>query len=167
MGMNPSTTAEKETAMNYTTAICLISDDVRGIAVSYELPVEGVETKLYTFKSLDKTIRVGNLVIIPTDTRHGFTVVEVQEIDVEIPIDSTLTYKWIAAVFSRVRYDTVLEEEAHIVSRIKSGHARKQRSDIRATLEEELAEELPKLTSGLVIEAEDAENDVLHTPEKI
>lgn len=71
--------------MNYSTAVMLFNPEIRAISVSYEKDEKGAGKKpFYTYKTLDKTIEKGDLVVVPTDTRHEFTVVRVEEVDVEV-----------------------------------------------------------------------------------
>lgn len=132
--------------MNYSTAICLVSDEVRGISCSYDLDPEGNVNQLYTFKSLDTQLGVGDLVVIPTDSRHGFTIVRIEEVDVEIPLEDSTDYKWIAARFDIRNYNKVLRYERELISTIKSTEKRRKREELReAVMADVKDEELPTL----------------------
>ena len=83
--------------MNHSTAIFLINNDVRAIAVTYEkIDLAKDTTKMMkyqaaylsggrlpdgavVFKTMDTAIKVDDFVIVPTDTRHGMTVCKVVE----------------------------------------------------------------------------------------
>ena len=136
--------------MNYSTAIALLTDEVTGVSCSYELDHEDKPLKLYTFKCLKDmadNLAEGDLVVIPTDSRHGFTIVRVEKVDVEIPLESSIAYKWIAGKFDTAEYDNVLEQEATLIEKVKKSQKRKKREEMRAALQEQLDEEIPKLTS--------------------
>ena len=82
--------------MNYSTAIFLISDDARGVLVSYETDSDGKGVKPFVLvKTLDKSISVGDHVVVETDTRHRMTVCRVEEVDAEPDFDSDQYIKWI------------------------------------------------------------------------
>ena len=126
---------------NYSTVIFLISDKVRLMGVSYE-PLgekqakEAAECKTphglcYQFKSMDQSIKVGDLVVVPTGTRHNFTICKVQQIDAEPDFQPGVEYKWIAAVFDRQGYDQILAQESEAVTRVRSAKKRRMREELK------------------------------------
>ena len=60
--------------MNYSTAIFLISDEVRAINVTYERDGDAKRT---LFKTFSKTIKIDDYVVVETNTRHHMTVCKV------------------------------------------------------------------------------------------
>ncbi len=127
--------------MNYSTVICLVSPDVRGISCCYEFESDGeTPKKIYTYKSLDTTIVKDDLVVVPTNTRMGFTVVKVIECDVEIEIESSIEYKWIAGRFDKTVYDELLRQEDMAISRIKKAKKTRARRELKETILEDVDE---------------------------
>ena len=95
--------------MNYTTAIFLINKNVRAVLCNYE---PNAPDKTIMFKTLDKTIREGDFVLVPTSTRHNMTVSKVVETDVDVDFDSGATVGWIISKIDRSAYEVVLSQEA-------------------------------------------------------
>lgn len=87
--------------MNYSTAVMLINPNIRAIKAIYEPDSVDLAGKVvragqrYIFKTLDPSIIKGDLIVVPTTTRHGFTVVKVEEVDVEIDFEASIELKWI------------------------------------------------------------------------
>lgn len=118
--------------MNKTTAVFLINKNVRAIKATYDKPDVGKQGGgEYTFKSLDATIKPDDFVVVPTDTRHGMTVVKVTETDVDIDLDSSIEYKWIVCKVDKVAYEKVLVDEAEAVRVIRLAEFNKKRADLR------------------------------------
>ena len=118
--------------MNYSTAVMLINPAIRAVKTLYEPDVPGRAPQAgYTFKTLDQTIKVGDLVIVPTDTRFNFTVNKVIDVDVEVDFDAPFAFKWIVAKFDIENYENILSMEAAAIDVIKKGELRKRREDIK------------------------------------
>jgi hypothetical protein len=128
--------------MNYSTAIFLINQHARMVAVCYE-PEK--QQPLYHFKTLDASIAVGDLVVVPTDTRHKFTVCKVEAVDVDVDFDSSTQFKWIAGKFDAAAYEKVLGLEELAISQIRLAENRKKRVDLRNNLLAQQAEDLKTL----------------------
>lgn len=120
--------------MNYSSAVMLVNPNIRAIHVIYEPEVEGKKQQRYTYKSLDTSIQEGDLVVVPTDTRHGFTVVKVADVDVDVDFDSSVQLKWIVGKVDLNAYSTVLAEEAKAINAIKASEKRRKREEIRTNL---------------------------------
>lgn len=126
---------------NYTTAVFLISDKVRGINCSYEIDADGKPVKIYTFKTFDDGLRPGDLVVVPTDTRHKFTVVRVEEVDVEVDVESRIEMKWIAGKFEPASYERVLHDEQAMVAKVKEAKKEARRRELKDELLATMSEE--------------------------
>lgn len=125
-------TQQRRASMNKTTAVFLINKNVRAIKATYDKPDVGKQGGgEYTFKSLDATIKPDDFVVVPTDTRHGMTVVKVTETDVDIDLDSSIEYKWIVCKVDKVAYEKVLVDEAEAVRVIRLAEFNKKRADLR------------------------------------
>lgn len=114
--------------MNYSTAVFLINKNVRAIMATYES--EDV-AKRTAFKTLDPDIKVGDYIIVPTDTRHKMTVCKVVETDVDLDFDSTVPVLWVIGVVDRSDHEKVLEQEGKAIQAIKSAELHKKRNDLR------------------------------------
>lgn len=116
--------------MNYSTAVFLINQKVRAVAVNYEPG----EKKVTVFKTLDETIVKDDYVVVPTDTRHKFTVSRVVEADVDVDFDSSEQMAWVVARVDRAAYDRTLRQEEDAVRVVKSAEIRKKREDLAAAM---------------------------------
>lgn len=126
--------------MNYSTAVFLINDNVRCISCTYE--ENGSKT---LFKTLDDTIEVGDLVVVPSSTRHKMTIVKVVEVDIDVDLDSPTPMDWIVAPVESAGYKKVLEMESAAIETIKSAEKRKKRDDMRAAIFKDRDEMLKNL----------------------
>lgn len=132
--------------MNYSTAVMLLNPAVRGIRCSYEpAKREGDTPSTYLFKSLDGTLKPGDFVVVPTDTRWAMTINRVEEVDVEVDFDSEIQIKWILGKVDLSDAETIEMEEKKAIDIIKRAEARKKREDIRANLAALKTEELQTL----------------------
>jgi hypothetical protein len=117
--------------MNYTTAIFLINKNVRAVMCNYEPDAPG---KTAMFKTLDATIREGDFVIVPTNTRHNMTVSKVMETDVDVDFDSGASVGWIISKIDRSTYEVTLSQEGDAITVIKSAEKTKKRNELAAAL---------------------------------
>lgn len=115
--------------MNYSTSVFLINNHVRAIIGVYE--PEDRQPKPTMFKTLDPSISVGDLVVVPTDTRHGMTVVKVSEVDADVDFDNTTVVKWVIQKVDRTAFDKTTEEERIAIETIKSAVTTQKRAQLR------------------------------------
>jgi len=118
--------------MNYSTAVFLINNKVRAIKCTYEADDKAAKRTL--FKTMDETIRVGDFVIVPTDTRHNMTVCKVVEVDVDVNFEDPTKVDWIIGTVDRSNYEEVLAQEDTAIQKIKAAELRKKREDLRDSL---------------------------------
>lgn len=112
--------------MNLTTAVFLVNRDVRAIRVNYE-PHESKQTM---FKTLDNKIKKDDFVIIPTGTRHGFTVGKVTEIDVTPDFDDATKVDWVVQRLDKEEYETILKQEAEAVDAIRKAEFNRRKTQL-------------------------------------
>lgn len=117
--------------MNYSTAVMLFNDQIRAIKTIYEPDTEHKKQQRYIYKTLDTTIKKGDLVVIPTDTRHCYTVVLVDEVDVEVDYESGIEIKWVVSRADTDSYKAVLEQEKVWIDTMKKAEVRKKKKDIQ------------------------------------
>lgn len=133
--------------MNYSTAIFLISDDVRAVKATYEKWKDHEEDKKhsYIFKTLEQGLKVGDYVVVETDTRHGMTICKISEIDVEPDYDSSYDLKWVVAKVNKEAHDKLLEQEKTAIERVKKAEKTRKRKELRANMMEDAEEDIKKL----------------------
>lgn len=131
--------------MNYSSAVMIINADIRAIRTSYEPAEPGKTLKEYVFKTIDPTIKKGDFVVVPTDTRWGYTVNRVEAVDVDVDFDSDVQLKW---VLNKVDIDghkqTVSEEEKWVVT-LQDSEKKKRREALAKQLIETHGDQVKSL----------------------
>lgn len=117
--------------MNYTTAVFLINTNTRAILATYEA-TDNAPREM--FKTLDPDIKVGDLVVVPTGTRHLMTVCKVVEVDVDPDYDSPTQMRWVVDRIDVPAHEKTLKLEAAAIQRIHSAQSRKKRDELREAL---------------------------------
>lgn len=117
--------------MNYSTAVFLVNDNIRAILGTYEAEENAKRTM---FKTLDPTIKVGDYIVVPTDTRHKMTVLKVTDVGVEVDFDSNTQVPWVISTLDRASYENTLAQESTMIDAIKSAELRKKRDELRKAL---------------------------------
>lgn len=119
--------------MNYSTAIFLINKAVRAVKVSYDQDKANPGSpagSLQLFKTFDTTLAVGDFVLVPTDTRWNMTVSRVEEIDVEVDLETNAQIGWLIGRADRGDYDAVVAEEEAAINAIKSAEKRRKQDEL-------------------------------------
>lgn len=120
--------------MNYSTSVFLINEHVRAVSCIYEDERENPGQKSWTYKTLDASIKVGDLVVVPSGTRHKMTVAKVVEVDADIDFNSDIQYKWIVQRVDREAHETVLKQEAEAMAFVKSADKRRHKEELRVAM---------------------------------
>lgn len=128
--------------MNYSTAIFLISDQVRAVLATYENEDNAPKTM---FKTLDPNIKVDDFVTVPTSTRHKMTVCKVVEVDVEPDLETSREMEWIVGVVGTANFDDIKSQEGDAIARIKSAEKTRKRKELRDALLADVGESITKL----------------------
>lgn len=117
--------------MNYSTAIFLINKGARAIKATYEADEKATRE---LFKTLDPTIKEGDLVVVETNTRHNMTVCKVVEVDVDFDIESSTPVRWIISKVDQAAYDSLKVHEDNAIKAIKSAELRRKREELAKSL---------------------------------
>lgn len=127
----PESNPNGATKMNHSIAVFLVAPErVRAVKCSYEIDADGKPIKLYIFKTTMQDLAKGDIVVVPTETRVGFTCCRVEELDVELDLDTTVQFKWLVGRVDRGEYDKVLAMERSMIDKIKRSEVRKRRAEI-------------------------------------
>lgn len=124
--------------MNKTTAIFLVRPDVRCVSVSYDKRVgagnkiEGTDIK--SFKTTDPTIAEKDLVLIPTDTRWGFTVGRVEKTDLHVDFDSPEIMRWIVNKIDVAGHEAMLAIEAKMMDTVADADREHRKRELATKL---------------------------------
>lgn len=162
--INPYYFPEGKTMKNYSTAVFLINSAVRALTASYE-PEDGQRdsstlskanakyNSVRTYKTMDQSIKKGDLLVVPTDTRWGFTVVRVEDVDVEVDYDGQHEVKWIVGKLDYTEFKATKEMEDEAIAKIKKAENRKRREDLARDLMGNAADDLSNLDMARAISA--------------
>ena len=133
--------------MNYSTAVFLINDDVRAVAAIYEPDDEARNgaAKRTVFKTLDQTIDVDDIVIVESGTRHGYTIVKVVEVDVDLDLESSAKVEWVVGTVDLEDHQRLLAQEKKATDQIRRSELLAKRRRMRANLLAEQEESLKAL----------------------
>lgn len=136
--------------MNYSTAIFLISDEVRAIRAVYEDEDEyrkkhGRAPERQTFKTINPGIEVSDLIVVPTNTRHKATVVRVVEVDFDLDVETGEDVKWVIDRIDPAEYEDVKAQEQTAIAKIKSSQVRRRRKELVDDLVADAEEDLRQL----------------------
>lgn len=111
----------------------------RCISVSYDRTTgrkgEELPADIKSFKTFDTTIAKGDFVVIPTDTRWGFTVGRVEDVDLVVNFNSQETMRWVASKVDKAAYDSIAEREKVLTAAVSKATAEKARRELSAELQ--------------------------------
>lgn len=136
---------ERTTTMNYSSAVMIIKPEIRAIRTSYEPGKDGKDPPSFVFKTIDETIKKGDYVVVPTDTRWGFTVNKVEAVDVDVDFDSDVILKWILNKVDVEGNKQTITEEGKWVLALQESEKRKRREELRKQLIETHGDEVNHL----------------------
>jgi|TARA_R110000851_G_scaffold17651_1_gene55800 hypothetical protein len=140
------------TAVHKSLLVFLIDDSVKAIRAVYEKvneptaiapmpmaygqddPHSSPKLRGYLFKTHSADHKVGDLLVVPTDTRHGFTVVKVVEIDAEPDMDAQHAIKWVVGKVDTATYFDIVEQELSIIDTVAKAELKTKRDNLRKTL---------------------------------
>lgn len=137
-----------EGIMNLSTSILLVDESVRGIECTFDSDGDAK----FTYKSCDKDIKVGDLVIVPTKgttdtlerTSH-VTSARVTAVDVDFQMDSAVMYKWIIQRIDAQAYKENLEREKGLIQQVNHLIKAKKRRELQEEFKASMGEDYIKL----------------------
>lgn len=122
--------------MNYSTAVMLFNPEIRAVSVSYDRDKDGNGIQIVLYKTLDKTISKGDMVVVPTDTRHNYTICRVEGVDVEVDYEADIQIKWVVGRVDLAAYNGILSEEGRMIDTMKAAEKRAKREEIKNKVQE-------------------------------
>lgn len=152
--------------MNYSSAVMIINHEIRAIRTSYEPGTNGKDPSTYTFKTIDPTIKKGDFVVVPTDTRWGYTVNRVEAVDVDVDFDSDEKLRWMINKVDVDGHKRTTQEEEKWVSALQESEKRKRREELKKQLLETHGDEVKNLmitASKPIIHGVPADNENVNT----
>lgn len=122
---------------NMSLAIFLVNTNVRCISVAYDQINSGgklMPSDVKSFKTLDKGIKKDDLVILPTDTRFGYTVGKVQAVDLDVNYGSNEEMRWIVGRVDTTFIDQILEQEKGMKAKVHHAQVEDERKQLAEKL---------------------------------
>lgn len=120
--------------MNLSTAIFLVNKSVRAVRVSYDPDVPKHNNPNKLFKTFDESLKKDDLVVVKTDTRHGFTVGKVTEVGFRVNFDSHIEYEWIVGKVGLEQFDHMVAQEKIVIDRIGDAEENRKREELSKAL---------------------------------
>lgn len=124
--------------MNLTAAVMLFPENgVRPCRVEYDPDIARNNSPNKLFKCVDPDIKKGDLVIVQTGTRHGFTIAKVEAIgyaDVPVNFETSDQWGWVAGKFDEPAFKTILESEQKLIGAVAEANANKMRADLKNSM---------------------------------
>lgn len=140
--------------MNYSTAVFLINKNLRAIMANYDpsqrADADYASIKKVMFKTLDPTIKKDDYVIVPTNTRHGMTVVKVTDTDVNVDFDDATPVNWVIGRVDRTEFEQITKQESEAIETLKRAEFTKRRKTMLEDLvaDQEAIKALPLYVNG-------------------
>jgi hypothetical protein len=118
---------------NYSLLVFLINDKVRAVECCYD-PDQEKAGKKTVFKTMNEDIKVGDFVVVPTDTRYGYTVVKVVNVDIEPDLDSSAQMNWIIDPVGLAHHEQLLKDEKEAIDKARAAQKTQRRNELRAAV---------------------------------
>ena len=131
------------TRMNLSTAVLLMNDKCRVIEATYMPDPEGEQrdpvtnekmAKRELFKTFDEAIKIGDVLIVPSSTRHKITTVKVTDVDVDWDPDCSTEIKWIIGTVDLAHFEELKALDEKMFKVIKDAEKTDKRNKLREKL---------------------------------
>lgn len=120
--------------MNPSLSSFVVESACRAIRVEYDPDNKSNNNTNYLFKTLDPTLAKGDFVNVPTNTRHGMTVVKITEVDMIVNYDSTDNYQWIIGKVDKTAFDALLAQDRVVIDKIARIEQDKKKRELLAAM---------------------------------
>ena len=118
-------------AIHNSKLIFVLNDDTRGMLLRYTPLEEDRNAKCSVAKTLDTSIEKGDLVIVASDTRYGFTVSKVEEADYEVDIEAHENVQWIVGKVDLTAHEDLIAQEEVGIAQVKSAEKARKKRELR------------------------------------
>lgn len=126
--------------MNYSTAVLVMNQEARCVKTIYEPDTQNVKQTREMFKTFDKSLKVGDFVVVPTGTRFNLTVCQIVETDVDDWMDTHKELGWVVGRVDMADSEKVKAWEASAIEALKDAEKRKRRRELQASMTEAMNE---------------------------
>ena len=133
--------------MNYSIAVFLLNDNCRLCRGIFEAdsPDGKSFAKRELLKTFDPTISVGDIVMVPTGTRHGVSVMKIVEVDTDLDIDTQEDVRWVIGKVDQEYYTMLKKQEEQAIAAIKQAELKKKKKAMMETMAMDYVEDLKAL----------------------
>lgn len=139
--------------MHSSRKVFLLDNEPRCVLATYDKDNDNYKkAKRTEFKTFDDTVEVDDLVVVKTDTRHGYTVVKVVEVDVEPELDSSEEINWVVSKVDTVAYAGIVKHERSFLDAAAKAEKKRRKAQLKADFLADVD------TSTMLIEAVTKEN---------
>lgn len=115
--------------MDNSTIVLLINDNARAVKAKWE---DGGKEE--TFKTFDPSIKVDDLIVVESSTRHCMTVCKVTEVDVDVNFDTASGIRWVVQKIDTKSFENILDQEKEAISAVQSAERQRKKKALRASL---------------------------------
>lgn len=123
--------------------VFLINDMARAVKLEYD-PADN-ERSWSLGKTLNQDLKVDDMVIVQSDTRHKMTVARVAEVDVDLDVESSEPIRWIFGSVDTTTRDTLLGQEAEALKTVQEAEKSRKRAALRKSLFDNAQEKMAAL----------------------
>jgi len=127
--------------MDNSKIVFLINDQARAIEAKYE--EHGTSE---VFKTMDPSVKLNDLVVVQSGTRHMMTVAKVTAVDVDVNFDSSTPIKWIVQRVNSAGFDAILASEAEAISAVQAAELRRKKAELRKNMFADHEDSIAKLS---------------------
>jgi len=107
--------------MDNSKIVFLVNDAARAVRAQYE-DGQPPSIKSYTFKTLDATLKVGDIAVVQS------------KINVDVDFDSNIEMKWLVAKVDLAAFERIVEMENAAIAVVQSAELRRKKAEHRKTL---------------------------------
>lgn len=139
--LTPTIEPTRKLAMNQSAAVMLFEENgVRPVRVEYDpdgVGQRGNAQHTVHFKCVDPSVEKGDLVIVETTTRQGFTIAKVLAIGVaDVPVDfeDTTDWRWVCGKFDVAAFKDIKETERKMIGMVAEANANMMRAKLQEAM---------------------------------
>jgi len=111
--------------MDHSALAFIANDDVIAITCTFQSG-----GKRYTYKTLDDTLKPGDLVLVECSgpsNYYGFCVVKVKEVDTDVDLQASFGYKWIVGKIDLDTHTKIIKAEKQMVKEVRRADLKQKR----------------------------------------
>ena len=133
--------------LNESTVLFLVNSSLKAVRVSYEDSGRNKETIKKTFMD---DLKVGDYVLVETETRWNAAVCKVVAVNVEVDFDDEETkVGWVFSKVDLTKLDSLREIEKGAVALIREARLREKKQTLLNTLQSQCGNELLQLANKI------------------